>query len=138
MCSETTCTKFDLALDSALQTKTEKDGTVEMITVSFHICKGNVPGHSKRARTCLACRRETDMAAASIFDEGRFKKTWWSLLLHKDQTPRQQRKQDHRLFKVQQGNDMDIELSFLIFVPFLYLWEQYLLVVSPAHLFLIQ
>ena len=34
-------------------------------------CKGNVPGHSKRARTCLACRRETDMAAASIFDEGR-------------------------------------------------------------------
>ena len=35
------------------------------------LCEGNVPGHSKRARTCLACRRETDMAAASIFDEGR-------------------------------------------------------------------
>ena len=34
-------------------------------------CEGNVPGHSKRARMCLACRRETDMAAASIFDEGR-------------------------------------------------------------------
>ncbi len=32
-------------------------------------CEGNVPGHSKRARTCLACRKETDMAAASIFDE---------------------------------------------------------------------
>ena len=37
----------------------------------FKICEGNVPGHLKRARTCLACRRETDMAAASIFDEGR-------------------------------------------------------------------
>ena len=34
-------------------------------------CESNVPGHSKRARTCLACRKETDMAAASIFDEGR-------------------------------------------------------------------
>ena len=34
-------------------------------------CKGNVPGHSKRTRTCLACRAETDMAASSIFDEGR-------------------------------------------------------------------
>ena len=34
-------------------------------------CEGNVPGHSKRARTCLACRRKTNMAAASIFDEGR-------------------------------------------------------------------
>ena len=34
-------------------------------------CEGNVPGHSKRARTCLACRAETDMAASSIFDEGR-------------------------------------------------------------------
>ena len=21
-------------------------------------CEGNVPGHSKRARTCLACRRD--------------------------------------------------------------------------------
>ena len=31
------------------------------------ICEGNVPGHSKRARTCLACRVETDMAASSIF-----------------------------------------------------------------------
>ena len=34
-------------------------------------CEGNVPGHLKRARTCLACRAETDMAASSIFDEGR-------------------------------------------------------------------
>ena len=34
-------------------------------------CEGNVPGHSKRARMCLACRVETDMAASSIFDEGR-------------------------------------------------------------------
>ena len=34
-------------------------------------CEGNVPGHSKRARTCLACRVKTDMAASSIFDEGR-------------------------------------------------------------------
>ena len=34
-------------------------------------CEGNVPGHSKRARTCLACRAETDMAASSIFDEER-------------------------------------------------------------------
>ena len=34
-------------------------------------CEGNVPGHSKRVRTCLACRVETDMAASSIFDEGR-------------------------------------------------------------------
>ena len=34
-------------------------------------CKGNVPGYSKRARTCLACRAKTDMAASSIFDEGR-------------------------------------------------------------------
>ena len=34
-------------------------------------CEGNVPGHSKRARTCLACRVKTDMAASSIFDEGK-------------------------------------------------------------------
>ena len=34
-------------------------------------CEGNVPGHLKRARMCLACRAETDMAASSIFDEGR-------------------------------------------------------------------
>ena len=34
-------------------------------------CEGNVPGHSKRVQTFLACRAETDMAALSIFDEGR-------------------------------------------------------------------
>ena len=34
-------------------------------------CEGNVPGHLKRARMCLACRVETDMAASSIFDERR-------------------------------------------------------------------
>ena len=33
--------------------------------------EGNVPGHSKCARTCLACRVETDMAASNIFDEWR-------------------------------------------------------------------
>ena len=34
-------------------------------------CEGNVPGHSKRTRTFLACRAKTDMDASSIFDEGR-------------------------------------------------------------------
>ena len=34
-------------------------------------CEGNVTRHSKCARTCLACRAETDMAASSVFDKGR-------------------------------------------------------------------
>ena len=34
-------------------------------------CEGNVPGHSKRARMCLPCRADTDMAASSVFDEWR-------------------------------------------------------------------
>ena len=44
---------------------------VRVRVTMLRFCEGNVPGHSKRARTCLACRAGTDMAASSMFDEGR-------------------------------------------------------------------
>ena len=36
----------------------EEGTTSPLIFLSLGDCEGNVPGHSKRARTCLACRRD--------------------------------------------------------------------------------
>ena len=61
----------DTSEDEAADSKDLLRAVRCVIPKSGRSVKVNVPGHSKRARTCLACRAETDMAASSIFDVGR-------------------------------------------------------------------